>query len=39
LLWGLLDDDKEFIDSINQTSQWGTASYLRRLFVTLLVSN
>jgi len=36
---GLLDDDKEFVDAINQASLWGTASYMRRLFVQLLVSN
>lgn len=30
---GLIDDDKEFIDAINQSSIWGTASYMRRLFV------
>ncbi|XP_024636211.2 uncharacterized protein [Medicago truncatula] len=36
---GLIDDDKEFIDAINQASIWGTASYMRRLFVQLLVSN
>lgn len=36
---GLLEDDKEFIDAINQASMWGTASYMRRLFVALLVTN
>jgi hypothetical protein len=36
---GLLDDDKEFIDAINQASVWGTASSMRRLFVELLVTN
>jgi len=36
---GLLDDDNEIIDCINQAGQWGTTDYLRRLFVTLLVSN
>ena len=36
---GLLGDDKEFIDCINQAGQWGTTDYLRRLFVALLVSN
>jgi len=36
---GLLDDDKEFIDCINQAAQWGTASFLRILFVALLVTS
>ena len=36
---GLLDDDKEFIDAINQASLWGTASFMRQLFVYLLVSD
>lgn len=36
---GLLDDDNEFINAINQVSFWGTAEYMRRLFVMLLVSN
>jgi hypothetical protein len=36
---GLLEDDKEFIDALNQAAQWGTANFLRNLFVALLVSN
>lgn len=36
---GLLDDDKEFIDAINQAAHWGSADYMRKLFVVLLVSN
>lgn len=36
---GLLEDDKEFIDAINQASQWATADFMRSLFVTLLVTN
>jgi len=36
---GLLEDDKEFIHALNQAAQWGTANFLRRLFVALLVSN
>jgi len=34
---GLLDDDKEIIDAIVETSLWGTCTFLRRLFSTLLV--
>lgn len=37
-LW-LLDDDKEFIDAIIECSQWGSGTYLRRVFFYLLVSN
>ena len=36
---GLLEDDREFIDALNQIAQWGTANFLRRLFVVLFVSN
>ncbi|XP_074288486.1 uncharacterized protein LOC141613642 [Silene latifolia] len=35
---GLLGDDKEYIDAIEETSRWGSGSYLRNLFVTLLLS-
>ena len=35
---GLLEDDKEFIDAIVEASLWGTGTFLRHLFVTLLVS-
>ncbi|XP_074310812.1 uncharacterized protein LOC141646766 [Silene latifolia] len=35
---GLLDDDKEYIDGIEEASRWGSATYLRSLFVTLLTS-
>ena len=34
---GLLEDDKEFIDAIVEASLWGTGTFLRHLFVTLLV--
>lgn len=33
---GLLNDDKEYIDSIVEASQWASAASLRNLFVTLL---
>ncbi|XP_019190593.1 PREDICTED: uncharacterized protein LOC109185050 [Ipomoea nil] len=36
---GLLDDDKEYIDAINETSYWSTAHSLRKLFVVLLTSS
>ncbi|XP_057724032.1 uncharacterized protein LOC130939991 [Arachis stenosperma] len=36
---GLLQDDKEFIDSIIEASTWASANYVRDLFVMLLISN
>ncbi|XP_015965367.1 uncharacterized protein LOC107489113 [Arachis duranensis] len=35
---GLLQDDKEFIDTIKEASSWASGSYVRRLFVILLTS-
>jgi len=35
---GLLEDDKEFIDAINEASHWGSGTFMRRLFATLMVS-
>lgn len=36
---GLLEEDKEFIDAIMETSHWSTGSSLRKLFAILLLSN
>ncbi|XP_012858302.1 PREDICTED: uncharacterized protein LOC105977534 [Erythranthe guttata] len=36
---GLLDDDKEYIDGIEEASHWGFAKFLRNMFTTLLLSN
>ncbi|XP_031120315.1 uncharacterized protein LOC116023454 [Ipomoea triloba] len=36
---GLLDDDREYIDAINEASLWSTAQAMRKLFVVLLTSN
>ncbi|XP_052175337.1 uncharacterized protein LOC127790094 [Diospyros lotus] len=36
---GLLDDDKEYIDSIVEASHWGSTQSLRNLFATLLASD
>ena len=33
---GLLEDDKEYIESIREASHWAPAEHLRDLFVTLL---
>ncbi|XP_010473639.1 PREDICTED: ATP-dependent DNA helicase PIF1-like [Camelina sativa] len=34
---GLLDGDKEWIEALEETAQWGSASQLRELFVTLII--
>ncbi|XP_019151929.1 PREDICTED: uncharacterized protein LOC109148648 [Ipomoea nil] len=36
---GLVDDDREYVHAIEEASQWATGVNLRRLFVTLLMSN
>ncbi|XP_031099731.1 uncharacterized protein LOC116003933 [Ipomoea triloba] len=36
---GLLDNDQEYVDAVNEASQWASAHALRKLFVTLLTSN
>ncbi|XP_023741779.1 uncharacterized protein LOC111889853 [Lactuca sativa] len=36
---GLLDDDKEYIETIKETSQSGSGYYLRFLFATMLLSH
>ena len=36
---GLLDDDKEFIDGIKEASNWATGFYLRKFFVSMLLSH
>ncbi|XP_019184988.1 PREDICTED: uncharacterized protein LOC109179967 [Ipomoea nil] len=36
---GLVDDDKEYVHAIEEAGQWATSANLRRLFVTLLMSN
>ncbi|XP_031095203.1 uncharacterized protein LOC115999494 [Ipomoea triloba] len=36
---GLLDDDKEYIDAIEEASHWSTGHAIRKLFVILLLSN
>ncbi|XP_020963983.1 uncharacterized protein LOC110265361 [Arachis ipaensis] len=36
---GLLQDDREFIDSLNEASAWALPNYIRRLFAMLLMSN
>ncbi|XP_024010282.1 uncharacterized protein LOC112085310 [Eutrema salsugineum] len=36
--YGLLNDDKEYIEAINEGGLWLSANYLRRLFVMLLTT-
>lgn len=36
---GFLEDDKEFIEAIREAKDWGSGHYLRKLFVTMLLSN
>lgn len=37
--FSLLDDNKEFIDAINEVSYWASGVYFQRIFVGMLVSN
>jgi len=34
---GMLDGDKEWLEALEETSQWATAGQLRHLFVTLII--
>ncbi|XP_023741901.2 uncharacterized protein LOC111889982 [Lactuca sativa] len=36
---GLLDDNREYISSINETHHWATTSFCRSLFVMLITSD
>ncbi|GER27441.1 helicase-like protein, partial [Striga asiatica] len=36
---GLVEDDKEYIEGIIETSQWSSTNSLRNLFATLLSSD
>ena len=35
---GFLQDDKEFIEVIKEAYNWGSSVFLRKLFVTMLLS-
>ena len=35
---GFLQDDREFIAAIQEAKDWGSAPYLRNLFVLLLLT-
>ncbi|CAH9063416.1 unnamed protein product [Cuscuta europaea] len=34
---GIIDDDQEFVEALEEVNKWGTASYLRTLFATFLL--
>jgi len=36
---GFLATDKEYVEAIKETKDWGTGNYLRKLFITMLLSN
>lgn len=36
---GLLDDDVEFVNAINEAAQWASGHSLRKLFVMMILSN
>jgi hypothetical protein len=36
---GFLGDDKEYINAIKESKDWGSGSFLRKLFVTMLLGN
>ncbi|KAL1321121.1 hypothetical protein AAHE18_14G105700 [Arachis hypogaea] len=36
---GLLNDDREYIETIKEASCWGLGDYLRKLFTVMLMSN
>ena len=36
---GFLVDDKEYIETLRGACYWGSGQFLRRLFVTMLISN
>jgi hypothetical protein len=35
---GFLEDDREFISAIKEAYAWGSGFFLRKLFVTMLLS-
>lgn len=36
---GFLEDDKEYIKAIREAKDWTSGHFLRKLFVTILISN
>lgn len=36
---GFLHNDREYIEAIKEANNWGLGHYLRKLFITMLISN
>jgi len=36
---GILANDTEYVEAIKEAKDWGSGIYLRKLFVTILLSN
>jgi len=39
LALGILADDTEYVEAIKEAKDWGSGHYLRKLFVTIMLSN
>jgi len=39
LALGILEDDTEYVEAIKEAKDWGSGHYLRKLFVTIMLSN
>ena len=39
LALGILTNDTEYVEAIREAKDWGSGHYLRKLFVTILLSN
>jgi len=39
LALGILADDTEYVNAIKEANDWGSGHYLRKLFVTIMLSN
>jgi len=37
--YGFLAEDTEYVDAIKEAKDWGSGHFLRKLFVTILMSN
>jgi len=37
--YGFIGDDKEYVEAIREAYHWGSGYFLRKLFVTMLLSN
>jgi len=39
LALGILADDTEYVEAIKEAKDWGSRHYLRKLFITIMLSN